>query len=152
MLPEKAILAGWSTILRFSFKPVFAIQRVKCTVPVSSHSKRSVFILKCVQLNCDIVRYFDEDIRRIVRIVVSQINFDHDSFLSGSVSSGETERDSGGERIRKVCLHTKKASYTDARPCMTLCMKFPNVDYTFGSELLPHLHHSRESGYDNDCR
>ena len=33
---------------------------------------------------------------------------------------------------------------------MTLCMKFPNVDYTFGGEMLPHLHHSRELGDDND--
>ena len=36
-----------------------------------SHSERSVLILKCVQLNCDIVRYFDIDIRRVVGIVVS---------------------------------------------------------------------------------
>ena len=73
-----------------------------------------------------------------------KIDFDHVVFLSGSVGSRETKRKRGGERIRRICLHTKKAPYAGARPWMTLCMKLPNVDYTFGGELLPHLHHSRE--------
>ena len=92
MLPEKLILAEWSTIQQFSLKPIFAIQRVVRTVPASSHSERCVFILKCVQLNCDIVWHFDIDIRCVVWVVVTQINFDHVVFLSGSVSSRETER------------------------------------------------------------